>query len=195
MIRVDNIVRKTKETDISVMFSPDKHDDITITTGIAFLDHMLTSFATHGNLSLNIKVTGDLNVDTHHTVEDVGIVLGSVIQKVVGNSAGIKRFSHAIIPMDESRSQVAIDVSGRGFLVMNGNFTGDMTGGISNDLFEHFWYSLCINAGITAHIDFVGVNDHHKWEATFKAFGIALGEALTIIPEKQGKIPSTKDIL
>lgn len=131
---------------------------------------------------------------THHTIEDTGIVLGSAIREAVGDGRGIRRFAHAIIPMDESRATAALDVGGRGYLVMEGAFTGIVTGGIPNDLFEHFFYSLCINAGITAHVIFSGVNDHHKCEAVFKAFGVALGESVALVPGRDD-VPSTKGTL
>ena len=147
---------------------------------------MLNSFARHGGFSLTVLAKGDLEVDPHHTIEDVGIVLGSAIKQSVGEGRGIRRFAHAIIPMDESRATVALDVGGRGYLVMDGAFTGIVTGGIPNDLFEHFLYSL--------HVIFSGVNDHHKCEAIFKAFGVALGEALSLVPGRDD-VPSTKGTL
>ncbi len=194
MTRRAEVSRTTKETAIDLMFDPDVSGDVLIDTGLAFLDHMLNAFARHGGFSLRISAKGDLAVDAHHTVEDIGIVLGTAIRQSVGEGRGIKRFSHAIIPMDESRATVAIDVSGRGYLVMDGAFTGIVTGGIPNDLFEHFFYSLCVNAGITAHVIFSGVNDHHKCEAIFKSFGVALGESLGLIPGRSD-VPSTKGTL
>ncbi|MDV0441537.1 imidazoleglycerol-phosphate dehydratase HisB [Methanorbis furvi] len=194
MTRRAEFSRVTKETAIDLMFDPDVSGEITIDTGLAFLDHMLNAFARHGGFSLKVSAKGDLDVDCHHTIEDIGIVLGKAVCQSVGEGRGIKRFSHAIIPMDESRATVAIDVSGRGYLVMDGAFTGIVTGGIQNDLFEHFFYSLCVHAGITAHVIFSGVNDHHKCEAIFKAFGVALGESLAIVPGRDD-VPSTKGTL
>ena len=194
MTRRAEVSRTTKETAIDLMFDPDVSGDVLIDTGLAFLDHMLNAFARHGGFSLKVSAKGDLAVDAHHTVEDIGIVLGTAIRQSVGEGRGIKRFSHAIIPMDESRATVAIDVSGRGYLVMDGAFTGIVTGGIPNDLFEHFFYSLCVNAGITAHVIFSGVNDHHKCEAVFKSFGVALGESLGLVPGRSD-VPSTKGTL
>ena len=181
-MRSAEVVRETKETNIRIVFNPDLRGEISIDTGVAFFDHMLNSFARHGGFSLTVLAKGDLEVDPHHTIEDVGIVLGSAIKQAVGDGRGIQRFAHAIIPMDESRA------------VMDGAFTGIVTGGIPNDLFEHFLYSLCINAGITAHVIFSGVNDHHKCEAIFKAFGVALGEALSLVPGRDD-VPSTKGTL
>ncbi|MDV0442980.1 imidazoleglycerol-phosphate dehydratase HisB [Methanorbis rubei] len=194
MTRRAEFSRVTKETAIDLMFDPDVSGEIMIDTGLAFLDHMLNAFARHGGFSLKVSAKGDLAVDAHHTIEDIGIVLGTAISQSVGEGRGIKRFSHAIIPMDESRATAAIDVSGRGYLVMDGAFTGISTGGIPNDLFEHFLYSLCMNARITAHVIFSGVNDHHKCEAIFKAFGVALGESLAVVPGRDD-VPSTKGTL
>lgn len=186
--------RETKETNIRVVFDPDTPGTIEISTGVAFMDHMLNAFACHGGFSLTVLAKGDLEVDCHHTIEDIGIVLGTAVKEAVGDGRGIRRFAHAIIPMDESRATAALDISGRGYLVMEGAFTGISTGGIPNDVFEHFFYSLCINAGITAHVIFSGVNDHHKCEAIFKAFGIALGKALSVRPGNTA-VPSTKGTL
>ncbi|MCZ0861393.1 MAG: imidazoleglycerol-phosphate dehydratase HisB [Methanocorpusculum sp.] len=193
-MRSAEVVRETKETKIRIVFNPDQRGEITVDTGLAFFDHMLNSFARHGGFSLVVSAKGDLEVDPHHTVEDVGIVLGSAIKQAVSDGRGIRRFAHAIIPMDESRATAALDVGGRGYLVMDGAFTGIMTGGIPNDLFEHFLYSLCINAGITAHVIFSGVNDHHKCEAIFKAFGVALGKSVALVPGYDD-VPSTKGTL
>ncbi len=187
-------IRETKETNIRVVFDPDTPGKIEISTGVAFMDHMLNAFARHGGFSLTVLAKGDLEVDCHHTIEDIGIVLGTAVKEAIGDGRGIRRFAHAIIPMDESRATAALDISGRGYLVMEGAFTGISTGGIPNDVFEHFLYSLCINAGITAHVIFSGVNDHHKCEAIFKAFGIALGKALSVRPGNTA-VPSTKGTL
>lgn len=193
-MRRAEITRETKETSISLVFDPDTRGTVSVSTGVPFMDHMLNAFGRHGGFSLEVTAKGDLEVDPHHTIEDIGIVLGEAVRQSVGDGAGIRRFAHAIIPMDESRATAALDVGGRGYLVMEGTFTGISTGGIPNDLFEHFFYSVCIHAGITAHIIFSGVNDHHKCEAMFKAFGIALGEALSI---RAGctDVPSTKGTL
>ena len=193
-MRSAEVVRETKETNIRVVFCPDQRGDISVATGLPFFDHMLNAFARHGGFSLTVTAKGDLEVDPHHTVEDVGIVLGLAIRHAVGDGRGIRRFAHAIIPMDESRAMTTLDVGGRGYLVMDGAFTGIVTGGIPNDLFEHFLDSLCINAGITAHVIFSGVNDHHKCEAVFKAFGVALGESVALVPGRYD-VPSTKGIL
>jgi imidazoleglycerol phosphate dehydratase HisB len=183
--------RTTNETDIQVLFDPDGVQACSINTGIPFFDHMLSALGRHGRIGLAITAKGDLEVDTHHTIEDIGIVLGDAIRVATGDGRGIKRFSHTIVPMDESRATVALDCGGRGYLLFEGTFAGKTIGGIDADIFEHFFYSLCTHAGITAHILFVGRNDHHKCEAVFKAFGIALGEALSHCGEDD-RVPSTK---
>jgi imidazoleglycerol phosphate dehydratase HisB len=129
-------------------------------------------------------------VDCHHTIEDIGIVLGDALKQVISDGKGIRRFAHAVIPMDESIATVALDCGGRGYLVFTGAFGNKAVGTIPSDIFEHFFYSLCNRAGITAHIAFTGKNDHHQCEAVFKAFGIALGEALSLSGKKG--VPSTK---
>jgi imidazoleglycerol-phosphate dehydratase len=141
---------------------------------------MLTAMAKHGSFDFSCIAKGDLGVDCHHTVEDIGIVLGDAVKQTIGDGLGMQRFAHAIIPMDESLATVALDCGGRGYLVFTGRFGNRTIGTIPVEIFEHFFYSLCTRAGITAHIDFSGKNDHHQCEAVFKAFGIALGQALSI---------------
>jgi imidazoleglycerol phosphate dehydratase HisB len=182
--------RSTKETKIVVKLAIDGTGNGSIKTGIPFFDHMLHAMAKHGGFDLACTVKGDLNVDSHHTVEDTGIVLGDAIRQAIGDGAGIRRFAHAVIPMDESIAQVALDCGGRGYLVFSGSFGDSKVGGIQSDIFEHFFHSLCTRAGITAHITFSGRNDHHQCEAVFKAFGIALSEALAMSGKKG--VPSTK---
>ena len=179
-MRKADIARETKETTIRVCLNPDGKGIISVDSGIPFLDHMLTAMAKHGGFDLSCTAQGDLAVDCHHTIEDIGIVLGEALKKSVGDGRGIKRFAHAIIPMDESLATVAVDFGGRGYLVWNGEFGGKIIGTIPTDIFEHFFYSLCTRGGITANITFTGKNDHHQCEAVFKAFGIALGKAMSI---------------
>ena len=183
--------RTTNETDIQLVFDPDGFMEVPICTGIPFFDHMLSAFSRHGHIGLAVTATGDLEVDTHHTIEDVGIVLGDAIRLSTGDGRGTRRFAHAIVPMDESRATVILDCGGRGYLQFEGRFTGKTIGGIDADIVEHFFYSLCTHAGITAPILFTGRNDHHKCEAIFKAFGIALGEALSQA-NGDDRVPSTK---
>jgi len=186
-----SLARETKETRIALSFDPDGTGKVSVETGIPFFDHMLTGMARHGGFDLTCTVTGDLGVDSHHTIEDTGIVLGDAIKQAIGEGRGIRRFAHAIIPMDESLAQVALDCGGRGYLVYTGTFGARTLGNIPPDLFEHFFYTLCIHAGITVHIRFTGRSDHHQCEAMFKAFGIALAGALEK-SRKSGDIPSTK---
>ena len=190
-MRTVEISRKTKETDIKILFDPDGSGKISVESGIPFFDHMLTAMAKHGGFDFTCTATGDLNVDCHHTIEDIGIVLGDATKQAIGNGKGIKRFGHATIPMDESIAQVALDCGGRGYLVYKGAFGNKTLGKIPVDIFEHFFYSVCTRAGITAHITFSGKNDHHQCEAAFKAFGVALGDALSMTGKNTG-IPSTK---
>lgn len=184
------VKRRTNETDIAINLTVDGAGRCAVKTGIPFFDHMLHALAKHGGFDLVCTVTGDLAVDCHHTIEDTGIALGDAIRQATGSGAGIRRFSHAIIPMDEACATVAIDCGGRGYLVYTGSFGGGTVGGIQSDIFEHFFHSFCMKAGITAHITFTGRNDHHMCEAVFKAFGIALAGALT--PSGKKGVPSTK---
>jgi len=190
-MRKVTISRETKETAITLTLNPDGTGKVSVETGIPFFDHMLTGMAKHGGFDLTCRAKGDLSVDCHHTIEDVGIVFGEAVKKSIGDGKGIKRFAHAIIPMDESVAQAALDCGGRGYLVYTGTFGNKTLGNIPSDLFEHFFYSLCMHAGITAHISFSGKNDHHQCEAAFKAFGIALGDALSKSGRSKG-VPSTK---
>lgn len=190
------VERRTAETDIALKITLDQTGphQISINTGIPFFDHMLHAMSRHGGFDLSIAATGDLAVDSHHTIEDMGIVLGTALHQALGDGRGIRRFGHAIIPMDEALAEVVLDCGGRGYLVFKGSFGNSTVGGIDTSLFEHFFYSLCIKAGITAHIRFSGQNDHHRAEAIFKAFGIALSHALTIVPGSD-LVPSTKGTL
>ncbi|MGB8891974.1 MAG: imidazoleglycerol-phosphate dehydratase, partial [Methanoregula sp.] len=150
------LARETKETKIELAINPKGKGNISIETGIPFFDHMLTGMAKHGGFDLTCTATGDLDVDYHHTIEDVGIVLGDAVKQVISDGRGIRRFAHAIIPMDEALAQVALDCGGRGYLVYSGTFGSRTLGNIPPDLFEHFFYTLCIHAGITANISFTG---------------------------------------
>lgn len=193
-MRTSEIHRTTRETDISLSIDLDGTGAGAIETGIPFFDHMLTSFSRHGRIDLSIQATGDLEVDTHHTIEDIGIVLGTAIAEAVGDGRGITRFADVAVPMDEALARVAIDLSGRGYLVFEGEFSPAGPGGIPGDLIEHFFFSLCIKAGVTAHISITGRNDHHIAEAAFKAFARALRAAVAIDPSIDD-VPSTKGIL
>ena len=179
-MRKVTVKRETKETNITITLNPDGTGKVSVDSGVPFLDHMLTAMAKHGSFDFSCTAKGDLGVDCHHTVEDIGIVLGDAVKQAIGDGLGMQRFAHAIIPMDESLATVALDCGGRGYLVFTGRFGNKTIGTIPVEIFEHFFYSLCTRAGITAHIDFSGKNDHHQCEAVFKAFGIALGQALSI---------------
>jgi len=189
-MRSVTVKRDTKETKIVLKLNADGTGKVAAESGVPFFDHMLTSMAKHGGFDLSCMAHGDLAVDCHHTIEDIGIVLGDAVKQVMSDGRGIKRFAHAVIPMDEAIATVALDCGGRGYLVWNGTFGNKAVGTIPSDIFEHFFYSLCNRAGITAHIAFTGRNDHHQCEAVFKAFGIALGEALSLTGKKG--VPSTK---
>jgi len=185
------VKRETKETNIAITLNPEGSGKVSVDSGVPFFDHMLTAMAKHGGFDLSCTAKGDLGVDCHHTLEDIGIVLGDAVKGVISDGVGIRRFGQAIIPMDESLATAALDCGGRGYLVFTGTFGGRTLGTIPVDIFEHFFYSLCSRAGITAHILFSGKNDHHKCEAVFKAFGIALGQALSIEGDKK-MVRSTK---
>jgi imidazoleglycerol phosphate dehydratase HisB len=185
------IKRETKETTIAITLNPDGTGKVSVDSGVPFFDHMLTAMAKHGGFDFTCTAQGDLSVDCHHTMEDIGIVLGDAIKQAIGDGKGLRRFAHAVIPMDESLATVALDCGGRGYLVFNGSFGNRTIGTIPVDIFEHFFYSVCTRAGITAHIIFSGKNDHHQCEAIFKAFGIALGQALSVSGDTK-MIRSTK---
>ncbi|NYT28520.1 MAG: imidazoleglycerol-phosphate dehydratase HisB [Candidatus Thiodubiliella endoseptemdiera] len=193
MIKVS---RKTNETDISVelnLYGTGKAD---IDTGVPFLDHMLDQIARHGLMDLIIKCDGDTEIDDHHSVEDIGITLGQAFAKAVGNKAGLARYGHAFVPLDEALSRVVLDLSGRPGLELNVNFTRAMIGSFDVDLISEFFQGFVNHALITLHIDNLkGVNSHHQSETIFKAFGRALRMAVTLDERQVGVIPSTKGSL
>lgn len=193
-MRQAEVIRKTKETDIAVTIDLDTEGTIAIDTGIPFFDHMLESCARHGRFSLQVKAVGDLEIDCHHTIEDTAIVLGEAIAEALGEKRGIRRFAHMAVPMDEAIAVVTLDLGGRGYLVYNAGFSPNGFGTIPADIFEHFFYTLCVRAGITAHMKASGRNDHHICEALFKTFGVALGMASEVTPGRTD-IPSTKGII
>ncbi len=190
------ISRKTNETDISVelnLYGTGKAD---IDTGVPFLDHMLDQIARHGLMDLIIKCDGDTEIDDHHSVEDIGITLGQAFAKAVGNKAGLTRYGHAFVPLDEALSRVVLDLSGRPGLELNVNFTRAMIGSFDVDLISEFFQGFVNHALITLHIDNLkGVNSHHQSETIFKAFGRALRMAVTLDERQVGVIPSTKGSL
>ena len=187
--------RTTKETDIAVTIQLDGVGNSSIDTGIGFFDHMLTAFAKHGYFDLNIVCKGDLQVDGHHTVEDVGIALGECIKEALGDCAGITRFATFFVPMDESLAMASLDISGRPFLVFDAEFLSPSCGGMDTQLVEEFFRGLAFAAGITLHVQVLyGKNDHHKIEGLFKAFARALDGASGLDGRTQD-IPSTKGVL
>ena len=193
--RVGTITRNTAETKINLQFDIDGDGQSTIDTGIGFFDHMLTLFAKHGLFDLTVKVDGDLDVDGHHSVEDVGICLGLAFRDAVGDAVGINRYASVIIPMDEALCQTAIDVSNRPALSMKHNFDKEKVGQFDSELVEEFFNAFVNNARINLHIDMLkGSNLHHKIEACFKAFGVCLDQATQLDPRKKG-VPSTKGVL
>ncbi len=194
-IRQANITRKTNETDISLKFVLDGFGDSNINTGIGFFDHMLISFAKHGLFNLDIKATGDLIVDCHHTIEDVGIVLGEAIKKAVGDKKTIRRYGDIILPMDEALIMCAIDLSGRPYLVFEADFHSDRVGYFDTQMVKEFFYAVSYSAGINLHIrQLSGENDHHIIEGMFKAFAKVLDEA-TIKDARIKSLLSTKGAL
>lgn len=193
--RIAEYTRKTKETDIYLSFDLDGRGDAKVDTGIGFFDHMLDGFARHGLFDLNVKVTGDLVVDCHHTIEDTGIVLGNAIKKAVGDKKGIKRFGSCMLPMDETLVLCAVDLSGRPYLSFDAEFTTDRVGYMDTEMVKEFFYAISYSAGMNLHLKVItGGNNHHMIEAMFKAFAKALDEA-TIIDTRITDILSTKGSL
>ena len=194
MNKTAEITRKTRETDIKIKLDLDKSGEVSIDTGIGFLDHMLTALAVHGGFSLSVKCAGDLNVDGHHTTEDIGIVLGMAFREALGDKSGIMRYGSAFIPMDESLAFCSLDISARPFLVFNAQFTNERVGEFDTCLTEEFMRSFAFNAGITLHLRVeYGSNDHHKIEALFKALAYALKAAVK--RNTDGSVVSTKGVL
>lgn len=195
MERVAEIKRKTEETDIEVKINLDGTGKYDISTGVGFYDHMLNLFTKHGLFDITIKATGDLYIDAHHTVEDVGIALGNVIKKALGDKQGIKRYGTSYLPMDETLAFVSLDLSGRAFLVFDCEIEKTILGNFETELVEEFFRAVAFNAGITLHARILyGSNLHHIIEALFKAFARALREATTIDDRITG-VMSTKGVL
>jgi imidazoleglycerol-phosphate dehydratase len=192
MKRSKKLSRKTSETDIEISLDLDGNGKSEIDTGIDFFDHMLDSFSRHGFFDLTVKAKGDIKVDDHHTVEDIGIILGDAFTQALGNKKGIKRMAHAIIPMDDALATVAVDISGRSYSVLNFSFKKAKVGDLSTENVDHFFESFANHARININAKVEGENDHHKIEALFKAFARALSDASRI---EHDIIPSTKGIL
>ena len=194
--RVAEVARDTAETKIRVRVDLDGTGRATLATGIGFFDHMLDQIARHGLIDLDVECQGDLHIDGHHTVEDVGITLGQAVAKAVGDKKGIRRYGHAYVPLDEALSRVVIDFSGRPGLHMDVPFTSGMIGGFDTQLAFEFFQGFANHALVTLHIDNLkGVNAHHQCETVFKAFARAVRAALERDPRSAGVIPSTKGTL
>ncbi len=196
MNRTAEVNRKTVETNIRVAVNLDGTGQAKLATGIGFLDHMLDQIARHGLIDLDIQCEGDLHIDGHHTVEDIGITLGQAFAKAVGDKKGIRRYGHAYVPLDEALSRVVVDFSGRPSLHMDVKFTSGMIGELDTQLVYEFFQGFVNHAAVTLHIDNLkGFNAHHQCETIFKAFGRTLRAALELDPRAVGMIPSTKGSL
>jgi imidazoleglycerol-phosphate dehydratase len=194
--RTAEITRNTAETQITARVNLDGTGQAKLSTGIGFFDHMLDQIARHGLIDLEIDAKGDLHIDGHHTVEDVGITLGQAVYKAVGDKKGIRRYGHAYVPLDEALSRVVIDFSGRPGLIMNVPFRSGMIGTFDTQLAHEFFQGFANHAFVTLHIDNLrGENAHHQCETVFKAFARALRAALELDPRAAGTIPSTKGSL
>lgn len=194
-MRRKSLARATAETSIALDFSIDGTGETTIQTGVGFFDHMLTLFTKHGLFDLAVKCNGDIEVDQHHTVEDIGIVLGQAFHASIGTKEGIERYATVSVPMDEALSTVSLDISGRSFLVYNVEGLKDKVGEFDTELVEEFFHAFTSHAKVTLHINLqYGKNTHHIIESIFKAFGRALRVASSINPHIKG-VPSTKGLL
>ena len=194
--RTASLSRTTAETDIQVTLVLDGTGRTAVATGIGFLDHMLTALGRHALFDLEVAAKGDLHIDFHHTAEDVGIVIGQCLRAALGAKRGIRRYGHALLPMDEALAEAAIDISGRPFLAWAVPFTRDKVGEFDTELFEEFFRALAFNAGITLHVTLkAGTNAHHVAEACFKALARALRMAVEIDPRSPDAVPSTKGVL
>lgn len=194
--RTATVTRKTGETDITISLDLDGTGQADINTGVGFLDHMLHALARHARFDLNVKAKGDLHIDEHHTVEDVGIVLGRALAQALGDRRGITRMGHAIVPMDEALALVAVDFGGRGYFVFDGEFNTERIGQVGTTLIPHFFESLAHEGRLNLHARLLaGVDDHHRAEALFKALARALDMAAKRDERLAGQIPSTKGTL
>ena len=194
--RTATVSRDTAETKITVTLNLDGTGQSSLATGIGFFDHMLDQIARHGLIDLDVQCKGDLHIDGHHTVEDVGICIGQAVRQAVGDKKGLTRYGHSYVPLDEALSRVVVDFSGRPGLVLDAKFTAGMIGQLDTQLIHEFFQGFVNHAGVSLHIDNLkGRNAHHQCETVFKAFGRALRMALTPDPRAAGQIPSTKGVL
>jgi len=195
-MRTATIARKTNETEIAVSINLDGTGAHQMQTGVGFFDHMLDQLSRHSLIDMEVSCKGDLHIDFHHTVEDVGIALGQAIKEALGDKKGIRRYASCDLPMDGTLTRAALDVSGRAFLVFKAEFSQNKIGEIDTELFREFFQALAINAGITLHIEnFYFDNNHHLAESMFKAVARALREAVEIDPRMADRVPSTKGVL
>lgn len=195
-MRTAAIARKTNETAINVSINLDGTGTHTMATGIGFFDHMLDQLSRHSLIDMDVRCEGDLHIDFHHTVEDVGIALGQAISQALGDKKGIRRYASCDLPMDGTLTRAAIDVSGRPFLVFKAEFTRDKVGEFDTELFREFFQAFAMNAGITLHLEnFYVDNNHHLAESMFKAVARALRDAVEIDPRTADRVPSTKGVL
>jgi len=195
-MRTGKVTRKTNETEIAVEVNLDGTGASQIATGVGFFDHMLDQLARHSLMDLTVSAKGDLHIDDHHTVEDVGIALGQAIKQALGDKRGLTRYADCLLPMDETLTRVAVDVSGRPFLVFRTEFPSPKIGTFDTELVREFFQALAINGGLTLHIETLyGLNSHHIAESCFKGAARALGAALAIDPLQAARIPSTKGAL
>jgi imidazoleglycerol-phosphate dehydratase len=195
-MRKAEITRGTSETEVAIKINLDGTGKTSFSTGLPFLEHMLDQVGRHGMIDLDIKAKGDLHIDDHHTIEDIGITLGEAFNKAVGDKKGIRRYGHSYVPLDEALSRVVLDFSGRPGLFMNVKFVKDTVGNMEVGMFEHFFQSFSNHAFVTLHIDNLsGDNTHHQIETIFKAFGRSLRMALELDKRSEGAIPSTKGSL
>ena len=195
-MRTASIARKTNETNITVSINLDGTGTHKMATGVGFFDHMLDQLSRHSLIDMDVTCKGDLHIDFHHTVEDVGIALGQAIAQAIGDKKGIRRYASCDLPMDGTLTRAALDVSGRPFLVFKAEFNRDRIGEIDTELFREFFQAFAINAGITLHIEnFYFDNNHHLAESMFKAVARALRDALEIDPRQADRVPSTKGTL
>jgi imidazoleglycerol-phosphate dehydratase len=194
--RTASIDRHTKETEIQATIDLDGTGTYDIKTGVGFLDHMLEQLARHGLMDITLRAKGDLHIDYHHTVEDTGIVLGQAFAKALGDKLGITRYASLHLPMDETLTRVAVDVSGRPYLIWKVGFTRDKLGDMDTELFREWFQAFAQNAGITLHVEnLYGENNHHIAETCFKGLARALREAIALDPRQAGRVPSTKGML
>ena len=195
-MRTATIARKTNETEIAVSINLDGTGAHQMQTGVGFFDHMLEQLSRHSLIDMEVSCKGDLHIDFHHTVEDVGIALGQAIKEALGDKKGIRRYASCDLPMDGTLTRAALDVSGRAFLVFKAEFSQNKIGEIDTELFREFFQALAINAGITLHIEnFYFDNNHHLAESMFKAVARALRQAVEIDPRMADRVPSTKGVL